>query len=82
VLQGHLPTAMLSRTVMLQLTRFQLAYSERREVIPLRYCNGSLTVTRLSLLRSAEREMCTSQSAVMLCDWGVRQVWLIPLVGR
>jgi len=26
--------------------------------------------------------MSTSQSAVMLCGWGVRQAWFIPLVDE
>jgi len=33
---------------------------------------------QLSLLPSAEREMSTGYSAVMLCCWGVKAGWFIP----
>jgi len=35
---------------------------------------------QLSILLSAGWEMSTSQSRVMLCGWGVKAGWLIPLV--
>jgi len=37
---------------------------------------------QLSLLPFAGREMTTGQSAVMLCGWGVKAGWLIPLVDK
>jgi len=39
---------------------------------------------QLSLLPSAGRETSTSQSAVMLCGWGVKasRLWFIPLVDK
>jgi len=36
----------------------------------------------LSLLPSAGREMSTSQSAVMLCGWGVKAGMVILFVGK
>jgi len=37
---------------------------------------------QLSLLPSAGREVSTGQSAVMLCGWGVKAGWFIPLVDK
>jgi len=37
---------------------------------------------QLSLLPSAGREMSTSQSAMMLCGWGVKAGMVIPLVNK
>jgi len=37
---------------------------------------------QLSLLPSAGREMSAGQSAVMLCGWGTKAVWLIPYVDK
>jgi len=37
---------------------------------------------QLSLLPYVGQEMNTSQSAVMLCSWGVKAGWLIPDVDK
>ena len=37
---------------------------------------------QLSLLPSVGREMSTGKSAVMLCGWGVKAGWLIPIVDK
>jgi len=37
---------------------------------------------QLSLLPSAGLEMSTGRSAMMLCSWGVKAGWLIPLVDK
>jgi len=37
---------------------------------------------QLSILLYAGREMSSGQSAVMLCGWGVKAGWLIPLVDK
>jgi len=37
---------------------------------------------QLSLLPSAGREICTGQSTVTLCGWGVRTGWFIPYVDK
>jgi len=42
-------------------------------------CN---TVKLLQRSSDLVREMSTSQSAVMLCGWGVKAGWLIPLVDK
>jgi len=42
----------------------------------------SLGSGQLSLLSSAGREMSTGHSAVMLCGWGVKAVWLTSLVDK
>jgi len=39
-------------------------------------------VGQLSLLPYTGREMSAGQSAVMLCCWGVKAGWLIPLVDK
>jgi len=37
---------------------------------------------QLNRLPSAGREMSTGQSALMLCGWGLKARWLIPLVDK
>jgi len=38
--------------------------------------------SQLSLLFSVGQKMSAGQSAVMLCGWGVKAGWLIPLVDK
>jgi len=38
-------------------------------------------LVQLSLLPSAGLEMSTGQSAMTLCGWGVKAVWLIPWIN-
>ena len=51
------------------------AHRPKTNALPLDHATN-----QLSLLPSAEREVSDGQSAVTLCGWEVRQVWLFPFV--
>jgi len=46
------------------------------------FCISPSHLGQLSLLPYAGREMSTGQSAVILCGWGVKAGWLIPLMDK